>query len=373
MSTLAGAPVIHVDPRTQPLIDYTGLTQDHLDRLRAVAGEVSDLGESIADAFYAHVNRSAELRGIIDRNSTVARLRGTLIRYVGTLWSGVYDDDTIRERITIGQVHDRIGLPLGAYFGAFLQIDRLVVDRLTERLAHDHVELTAAIVAWRTVTQTDMTIVAQSFLDARDARLSAMLESLSAASQEVAAQTSAAKESVAACVAAADAGTASVDDAWSRVEAMHEAIAGVDARTTELSAQLREIDGIVDAIRSISDQTKLLSLNARIEAARAGDHGLGFAVVAQEVGTLAQRTAESLHAISEHNATSAGTLRQVREAIAVATAEVAGVQQSTTGARDGFRIAQEAVGEVAGMVVEIEGGMESIVNQAAQDAGLQGA
>ncbi|GGY22322.1 methyl-accepting chemotaxis protein [Paludibacterium paludis] len=123
-------------------------------------------------------------------------------------------------------------------------------------------------------------------------------------------------------------------------------ISSVSETIASLGRQSASIATIVDVIRDVADQTNLLALNAAIEAARAGEQGRGFAVVADEVRKLAERTARSTTEIS-------AIVTEIQETVRKASDNMATGMQTIENGREHALQAGDSIGSIAAGIDEV--------------------
>ena len=134
------------------------------------------------------------------------------------------------------------------------------------------------------------------------------------------------------------------------------------ASLDELNVHIEKILSVLEVITAISEQTNLLALNAAIEAARAGEHGRGFAVVADEVRLLSQRTSDSTGEIQL-------IISQLREASTEVTEQIGTACEKSVETLDGQKL-------VADKITELEEFLQQLFDmneQIAERAGIQNA
>ena len=189
-------------------------------------------------------------------------------------------------------------------------------------------------------------------------QISSAIEEMSASVVEVARKSGDAANNASESGRVAQEGGTVVEQTIEGMRGISDAVSAGAASVAELGKRGEQIGKIIDVINDIADQTNLLALNAAIEAARAGEHGRGFAVVADEVRKLADRTTKATDEIAESIKAIQAETGEAVERMNAGTDQVATGVESATQAGQSLEKIVTSAQEVAGMIQSIAAAAE---------------
>ena len=196
--------------------------------------------------------------------------------------------------------------------------------------------------------QNGVSIASASYTNINDQKqelemVATAVNEMTAAVQEVAQSTSNAAQATHDASEMAQKGALTITDAIGIIDSLDANVSTASNSISQLKADSENIGGVLDVIRSIAEQTNLLALNAAIEAARAGEQGRGFAVVADEVRTLASRSHDATQEIQE-------MIEKLQHGVATAVANMEEVSKRAAEGVVQVEESAEALAEMSGSV-----------------------
>ncbi len=163
----------------------------------------------------------------------------------------------------------------------------------------------------------------------------------------------------------ARAGQESVEKTVAGMDRIRQATAAAAEAIRQLGDSSQQIGAIVEAIDDIAEQTNLLALNAAIEAARAGEHGKGFAVVADEVRKLAERSSKETKEIANLIAQIQSVTQEAVQAMEAGSREVESGTQLSAEAGEALERITSAVESVVVQIQQVSGAVETVNSSSA--------
>jgi methyl-accepting chemotaxis protein len=335
-AAVLGEVVVNVDSFNERLKEYAEQLQQQKQVYLQLVAQIEQLLGQVEQALGAQ--RQA-MQAAQQASSTLILLAAALALLVGLGAALAISLAIVRplkrviglaERIAAGDLSARIEIDRRDEIGQLLGAMQAMAGNLREmvgRLQGGVTQLSSSAQSLSTVTEQTRQGVNGQKLETD--QVATAMSQMTATVHEVARNAEAAAASTEQADQRVDSGSQVVRQTLQRIDQLAGAMDATTASIQRLSQDTQRIDAVLEVIKNVAEQTNLLALNAAIEAARAGEQGRGFAVVADEVRALAKRTQQST---AEIEALIAALREGSRRAVADMAQSASLVSQTVEGA-----------------------------------------